>query len=532
MIRTVFIPLLKQKGVVTASACIGGTIAIMSASSSFSNRSNYQFPRLTLSDSAGQVSGGNISMSIDMIKAFGAITDEAEQCCSMVVPTLEALARAARLISTATFMAADYKMNSMQRENPDSPLTRIYNCIIQSKDPGHQEDEQMIAELEYVIDRLEKDLERAQSEYVSYDGKDHGKQTLPSRTLAKREQKETMLSIANGLANAQEALTDLHKNRGATYNIHQRNALRLLNLCRTNGGVYVKVGQHLANLDLLLPEEYINTLSALFDNASATTYSDMCKVVKEELGSTPDELFDNFSKRPFASASLAQVHTAKCKITGKKLAIKVQHARLRETSAGDLFAMSTVVQIVDKLFDDFNFMWICEELTPQLPKELNFINEGQNAEAAAYHLATTGLDCIVPRVLWEHTSARVLTMEFEEGFKATDVDQIQKAGIEKRDVAKLISSVFNAQIFQNGFVHCDPHEANVLLREHPTKKGKPQIVLVDHGLYKTLDAGFQEAYARLWKGIVVADIEEIKNSCKSLGVTKMVSGWMVCHSQI
>ena len=471
-------------------------------------------------------------MSVNIRSAIDTITDEMEQCCSAVVPTLEALVRAARLISTAAVIAADYQMNSLQRQNHDSPVTRVYKRTFESKDAGYQEHEQKLLELEYAIDRLEKDLKHAQNVYVSSDGKEDSNETLSERTLAKREQKETMLSIANDLADAQEALTDLQKHRGTTNNIHKRNALRLLNLCRINGGVYVKVGQHLANLDLLLPEEYINTLSSLFDDAPATTYSDVCAVVKEELGSAPDELFDDFAKEPFASASLAQVHTAKCKMTGRKLAIKVQHRRLRETSAGDLLAMSTVVQIADRLFDDFNFMWICEELTPQLPKELNFINEGKNAEAAAHHLAMTGLDCIVPRVLWNQTSARVLTMEFEEGFKATDVDQIQKAGMERRDVAKLISSVFNAQIFQNGFVHCDPHEANVLLREHPTKKGKPQIVLVDHGLYKKLDTDFQEAYARLWKGIVVADIEEIKRSCESLGVTKMVSEWRVCLSRM
>jgi aarF domain-containing kinase len=92
-----------------------------------------------------------------------------------------------------------------------------------------------------------------------------------------------------------------------------------------------------------------------------------------------------------------------------------------------------------------------------------------------------------------------------------------------REVAKLISSVFNAQIFGNGFVHCDPHEANVLLREHPQKRGKPQVVLVDHGLYKRLDPDFQEAYARLWKGIVMADIPNIQSACSQLGVDKMVS---------
>lgn len=69
---------------------------------------------------------------------------------------------------------------------------------------------------------------------------------------------------------------------------------------------------------------------------------------------------------------------------------------------------------------------------------------------------------------------------------------------------------------------CDPHPANVLLREHPEKKGKPQLVLVDHGLYKMLDRDFQEAYARLWRGIVMANIPEIQSSCGKLGVHKMV----------
>ena len=135
---------------------------------------------------------------------------------------------------------------------------------------------------------------------------------------------------------------------------------------------------------------------------------------------------------PTASASLAQVHTATCKETGKKLAIKVQHRGLRETSKGDLLAMGTVVMLADAIFEEFKFGWICEELTPQLPKELDFVNEGRNAEEAAANLERTGLDCVVPRVLWDFTSSRVLTMEFEEGFKATDVESIERAGICRR----------------------------------------------------------------------------------------------------
>jgi predicted unusual protein kinase regulating ubiquinone biosynthesis (AarF/ABC1/UbiB family) len=67
-----------------------------------------------------------------------------------------------------------------------------------------------------------------------------------------------------------------------------------------------------------------------------------------------------------------------------------------------------------------------------LPKELDFNNEGENAEAAAAHLERTGLDCVVPKVFWEFTSERILTMQFEEGFRATDIENIERAGISRR----------------------------------------------------------------------------------------------------
>ena len=69
---------------------------------------------------------------------------------------------------------------------------------------------------------------------------------------------------------------------------------------------------------------------------------------------------------------------------------------------------------------------------PKLPKELDFNNEGENAEAAAAHLERTGLDCVVPNVFWELTSERVLTMQFEEGFRATDIESIDRYGLSRR----------------------------------------------------------------------------------------------------
>jgi aarF domain-containing kinase len=85
-------------------------------------------------------------------------------------------------------------------------------------------------------------------------------------------------------------------------------------------------------------------------------------------------------------------------------------------------------------------------------------------------------------------------------------------------VAKLVASVFNSQVFLSGFVHVDPHPANVLIRP---KNGKPEMVLVDHGLYKQIDDSFRLNYSRLWKSLMMADLDGIKDSCAAMGITRM-----------
>lgn len=245
----------------------------------------------------------------------------------------------------------------------------------------------------------------------------------------------------------------------------------------------------------------------------------MCRVIEEDLGKHPDELFDAFAPEPIASASLAQVHVAYDKATGRKLAIKCQHRGLRETSSGDVFALTVVIRTLERTFNGFTWGWIVDEIAPHLPKELDFLNEGKNAERAEIFIKSSGLNCIIPKVLWEYSSKRVLCMEFEEGFKATDLDAIEKAGLNKRDIATLISSVFSSQVFTARCpIHVDPHPANVLIRE---KNGKPQLVLIDHGLYKDIDDNFRICYAKLWSSLMLADLKGIKNACKSIGVDEM-----------
>lgn len=446
-------------------------------------------PRVVMGATTAVLAGGTTGVVYYQINRKG------QDGSDLVLPTLQAAARFVRLAGTCVLMAVDYKTASL-RKYGRNPL----DVNARSKELLDWEQELSIRKLEF---------EGAQNKYAT---NDLPGMEIQDRVHAKKGEKQTMQNAAERVAEAEEQLILL--GNSAMSRIHKRGAQKLLDLCHANRGVYIKVGQHLANLDYLIPVEYIETLSALYDDNPVTPYEDVCRVIQEDFGVLPEELFDDFDPVPIASASLAQVHVARHK-DGRKLAVKVQHLGLRETSKGDIFSLETAVRTAEKFFPDFSFGWLADEIAPNLPKELDFQNEGRNAEKAAMHIRTAGLRCVIPKILWDTTSPRVLTMEFEEGFKATDVASIQKAGLKKHDVARLISSVFASQVFESGHVHCDPHEANVLLRaEH----GKPVMVLVDHGLYKTLDADFRRQYAVLWKSMMLADLNGIKDACRGLGI--------------
>lgn len=409
-----------------------------------------------------------------------------------VVPTLEALGRVGRLVGCFVKLVAEYKFPAMVSHNNKHPESS--------------------PELEFWHSELAK-RQQAFDDAQSIYSKESQHHDIRDRVQAKKHEKTAMEVAANELADAKAQLEAIGT-ADRTSERHQRGANLLLDLCHQNCGVYIKIGQHLANLDYLLPSEYILTLSKLYDDNPVTDYDAVCQVIQEDLGAHPNVLFDSFEPTPIASASLAQVHVAYR--DGQKLAVKVQHRGLRETSRGDIASLVFVVRLAERLFPDFSFGWLADEIAPNLPKELDFQHEGRNAELSKKHFQNSNLRCVVPSILWDQTSERVLTMEFEEGFKASDKKSLQRSGLCKSKVATLISSVFASQIFETGHVHCDPHEANVLLRK--SKSGQPEIVLLDHGLYKQLEPDFRRHYAGLWKSLMLADIEGIYDACQGLNI--------------
>lgn len=162
---------------------------------------------------------------------------------------------------------------------------------------------------------------------------------------------------------------------------HQRSAERLLSLCRANRGVFIKVGQHLGALDYLLPRPYVETLRVLHSQAPTSTLEEVYQVLREDLGvKDPCQVFSRFDPEPLGAASLAQVYKAELRETGEVVAVKVQHPKVRAHSYVDMKTMELLVRAAAAIFPDFKLLWLVEETKRNLPRELDFLHEGKNAD--------------------------------------------------------------------------------------------------------------------------------------------------------
>jgi predicted unusual protein kinase regulating ubiquinone biosynthesis (AarF/ABC1/UbiB family) len=207
----------------------------------------------------------------------------------------------------------------------------------------------------------------------------------------------------------------------------------------------------------VLPKAYTDTLKTLTDEVPGFDGARAKEIVSQELRRPCDEVFQNFSAKPLKAASLGQVHTATYK--GKKVAIKVQRAGLKELFDTDLKNLQRLAVLLDK-FDpksdgaDRDWVGIYKESEAQLYREIDYINEANNAKRFAEDFAS--YDWVrVPKVIDEFTTPRVLTMEFVESFKLTDVKEVERQGLDRKLLAKRVADSFLRQIVETSYFHAE-----------------------------------------------------------------------------
>jgi len=290
---------------------------------------------------------------------------------------------------------------------------------------------------------------------------------------------------------------------------HDWSARRLYRLAVRNQGLLIKFGQVVGSRPDLIPDEYVRVLSRLHDRVPPRPFAVMERQITRELGRPLADVFSDLDEEPIAAASLAQVHRGRLK-DGRDVAVKVQYPGIWEIVHTDLDSMRFLLRVLGLLERNLDFGPIIEELQHNFPQELDFINEGHNAELIAENFAGRD-EIVVPKIYWEYTTRRLLVMEFMEGIKITDVDALDAAGIDKQAVSQLVTESYSEQLYIHGMFHADPHPGNLLVRPGP------QLVMLDFGLCRKLDDQFRLGYAKLVHGMLTANADQMVQGFRDLG---------------
>ncbi|CAI1590813.1 hypothetical protein SEUBUCD646_0L03050 [Saccharomyces eubayanus] len=291
---------------------------------------------------------------------------------------------------------------------------------------------------------------------------------------------------------------------------HKMCALITLQALRSNGGIYIKLGQHIGAMTYLLPKEWTDTMIPLQDHCPESTFEEINQLFEEDLGTSIENMFWEFDKTPIGVASLAQVHVAKLKSSdgkGASVAVKCQHPSLKEFIPLDVVLTRTVFEMLDVFFPDYPLTWLGDELQSSIYVELNFDKEAENAEMTRKYFSKfkrqTALK--IPKVIESHK--RILIMEYVGGKRLDDLQYIDGHGISRSEVSSCLSHIFNNMIFTpNVGIHCDPHGGNLAIRS--VKPGKDngyhnfEIILFDHGLYRYPSTRTRRLYAKFWLSLL------------------------------
>lgn len=204
----------------------------------------------------------------------------------------------------------------------------------------------------------------------------------------------------------------------ATHEFHRASALAVVRRAIRQQGLIIKTCQFLGSRADILMDEYVRTLSLLQDQVPPRPWAEMRPVIERELGGSVDSLYAEFDPEAIAAASLAQVYRARLH-DGTDVAVKVQYPGVAALVRHDLDALRLLVNIWAKFEQVIDFRPVVDEMERNAPEEVDFIHEGQAAERVAALLADRD-DVVIPRIYWDRSSKRVLTMDYIDGIKISD----------------------------------------------------------------------------------------------------------------
>jgi ubiquinone biosynthesis protein len=278
------------------------------------------------------------------------------------------------------------------------------------------------------------------------------------------------------------------------------------------GTTFIKFGQILSTRPDLVGPEMAAELAKLQTSAPADSIDTVRKTFTDELGLPPETVFESFDAKPLASASIAQVHTARLK-GGERVVVKVQHPGITERVVSDLDILRKLAEWGEKYSSQLRLYQptaAVAQLRDTLMNELDFRMERRNLDRFNRHFAK---DARVrfPRAHGELSGKRVLTMEYLDGVPGRDLERIRGTGADPGQIALVGANVYLDMVFRDGFYHADPHPGNFLVL--------PESVLgiIDCGMVGRLDTDLREEIESILMSIVSRDSQRLADGFVRLG---------------
>ncbi len=268
------------------------------------------------------------------------------------------------------------------------------------------------------------------------------------------------------------------------------------------GPTFVKLGQLLSTRPDLVSVDFIHELSKLQDHVAPSSTAHIREQVEKELGQSPMAMFSQFEEAPFASASIGQVHRAVTQ-DGESVAVKIQRPGVKRVIEVDLEIMLHLATLAERHIEELSFhrpVKIVKEFARSLERELDYaIEAGSIERMAANYLDDAAV--YIPKVYREHSTSRILTMEYIAGIKISDLEALTTAGLDRETITTRGARFYLDQIFEKGFFHADPHPGNIFVLPDNV------ICLLDFGMMGKLDTRTRENFVELVDAVVHRRVE-------------------------